>query len=79
MLNYEEIKKDQQRTTKIKSFIDKYNWEEINYPSEKDARKKLKKNNLTIALNVFMLKKKIHILPMFQNIIQSVKNKLFPY
>ena len=34
-LNYEEIKKDPQRTTKIKLFINKYNWEGINYPSEK--------------------------------------------
>ena len=35
MLNYEEIKKDLQRITKIKLFIYKYNWEGINYPSEK--------------------------------------------
>ena len=56
-LNYEEIKKDQQRTTKIKSFVDKYNWAEINYPSEKDNWKKFKKNSLTIALNVFYAKK----------------------
>ena len=32
-LNYEEIKKDLQRITKIKSFINKYNWEGINFPS----------------------------------------------
>ena len=32
-LNYEEIKKDSQRITKIKSFINKYNWEGINFPS----------------------------------------------
>ena len=30
-LNYEEIKKDPQRITKIKPFINKYNWEGINY------------------------------------------------
>ena len=35
-LNYEEIKKDPQRITKIKPFINKYNWEGINYPSEKN-------------------------------------------
>ena len=34
-LNYEEIKKDPQRITKIKPFINKYNWKGINFPSEK--------------------------------------------
>ena len=33
-LNYKEIKKDLQRMTKIKDFIDRYNWEGINSPSE---------------------------------------------
>ena len=35
-LSYEEIKKDQQKITKIKSFINKYNWEGIDVQSEKD-------------------------------------------
>ena len=34
-LNHEQIKKDLQRITKIKPFIDKYNCEGINYPSQK--------------------------------------------
>ena len=36
MLNYEEIKKDLQGITKNKAFINKYNWEGINFPSEKE-------------------------------------------
>ena len=52
-LNHEEIRKHPERITKIKSFIDKYNWERINYPSEKDGWKKFEKNCLAIALNVF--------------------------
>ena len=32
VLNYEEIKKDPQRITKIKPLINEYNWEGINYP-----------------------------------------------
>ena len=35
-LNHEEIKKDPQRITKITPFINKYSWEGINFPSEKD-------------------------------------------
>ena len=74
MLNYEEIKKDPQRITKIKPFINKYNWEGINFPSQKDDWKKLRK---TSALNVLYAKKEKYILLMFQNITQIVKNKLF--
>ena len=55
-LNHEKIKKGPQRITKVKSFINKYNWEGKNYPSEKDHRKKFEKNNLTIALNVLYAK-----------------------
>ena len=39
-LNHEETRKDLQRITKIKPFIDEYNYEGINYPSEKDDWKK---------------------------------------
>ena len=42
-LNNEEIKKNSQRPAKIKLFINKYNWEGINFPSEKDDCKKLRK------------------------------------
>ena len=31
VLNYEEIKKDPQRISKIKPFIDQYNWKEIDF------------------------------------------------
>ena len=57
-LNYEEIKKDPQRITKIKPFL--YNWEGINFPSEHDW-KKFEKNNVTIVLNVlYPTNDKIH-------------------
>ena len=35
-LNYKEIGKHAERITKIKPFINKYKWEGINFPSEKD-------------------------------------------
>ena len=56
-LNHEEIKKDPQRITKIKPFINKYNWEGTNFPSEKDDWKKFEKNNVTIAINVLYAQK----------------------
>ena len=46
-------KKNPQRITKVKPFINKYNWEGINFPSEKDDWK----NNQTITFNVLHDKK----------------------
>ena len=64
--------------TKIKPITNKYNWEKINFPSEKDDWKKIEKNNVTIALNVFYVnKRKKYTLCMFQNITQIGKIKLF--
>ena len=69
MLNYEKIKRDPQRITKVKLFLNKYNWEGINYLSEKDDWKKFEENNVTMAVNVLYAKKeKKYILLMFQNI-----------
>ena len=56
-INHEEIKKDPQKITKIKSFINKDNWEGINFASEKDDWKIFLKNNVTIALIVLYAKK----------------------
>ena len=42
-LNYEEIKEDTQRITKIKCFINKYNWEGINFPPDKGDWEKMRK------------------------------------
>ena len=55
------MEKDSQRITKIKLFINNYNWERINFPLEKDHLKKFEKNSVTVTPNVF----------------QIVKNKLF--
>ena len=41
VLNYEEIKRNPQRMTKIKPFTNKYNWKGLNFPSEKDDWKKI--------------------------------------
>ena len=35
-LNYEEIKSNPEKVSKIKPFINKYNWKGINYPSKID-------------------------------------------
>ena len=35
-INHKEIRKNSERTSRNKYFTDKYNWKDINYPSEKD-------------------------------------------
>ena len=50
-------KKDLQRITKIKPYINKCNWEGVNFPSRKDDWKKFEESNVAIAFNVLYAKK----------------------
>ena len=50
-LNLDKIKKDPQRVSKIKPFIEKYNWENINFPSTSKDWKRFECNN-EVALNI---------------------------
>ena len=62
-LNLDKIKKDPQRISKIKPFIEKYNWEDINFPSTSKNWKKFESNN-QVALNILYVPyntKKINI------------------
>ena len=51
-LKYEKIKKDHQRISKIKPFIDQYNWKDIDFPSHSKGWKKSESNNKSMALNI---------------------------
>ena len=51
-LNYQKINKNPERISKIKPFIDQYNWKERNFPSHKKEWKKFESNNKLIALNI---------------------------
>ena len=50
-LNLDKIKKDPQRVSKVKPFIEKYNWEDIDFPSTSKDWKKFECNN-KVALNI---------------------------
>ena len=54
-LNHEKIKKDPQRISKIKPFIDNYNWKDIEFPSYSKDWKKFEQNNKTIDLNILFV------------------------
>ena len=51
-LNHKKIRKEPQRISKIKPFIDKYNWKDTEFPSHSKYWKKFEQNNKTIALNI---------------------------
>ena len=51
-LNHEKIKDHPERISKIKPFIDQYNWNEIDFPSTGKDWKKFESNNKSIALNI---------------------------
>ena len=73
-LNYEEIGRHAERIIKIKPFINKYKWQEIHFPSEKDDWKKFEKNNVTIVLNVLYAKKE-KMYPAYVSKINSNREK----
>ena len=51
-LNINSIDKHHQRITKIKPFIDNYNWNDINFPAIKKDWNKFELNNKNVALNI---------------------------
>ena len=62
-LNLNKIKKDPQRISKIKPFIEQYNWKEIEFPSTSKDWKKSELNN-EITLNILYVPhntRKIHV------------------
>ena len=63
-LNQDKINKNPQRLSKIKSFIDQYNWNDIDFPSTSKDWKKFELNNESITLDILYVPhktEKIHL------------------
>ena len=54
-LDYQRIKKDQQKISQIKPYISQYNWKHTESPSGQKGWKKCEQNNKTIALNILFV------------------------
>ena len=54
-LNYQNIKTNPERISKLKPYINKYNWEGIEFPAGPKEWGKFERNNKTIALNVLYI------------------------
>ena len=70
-LNYEKINKNRHRISKIKPFIDQYNWNEIDFSSTGKDWKKFESSNKSIALNILYVPHNIkkYVMHIGQNII----------
>ena len=54
-LDYQRIKNDPQEESKIKSYINQYNWKDIRFPSDEEDWKKFEQNNKQIAMNILFV------------------------
>ena len=54
-LNYQTIEKDPQRISKLKPYINKYNWEGIDFPAGPKEWKKFERSNKAIAINILFI------------------------
>ena len=63
-LNHDKIDRNPQRISKIRPFIDQYNWKDIDFLATSKDWKKSEQNNESIALNILYVPhntRKIHI------------------
>ena len=76
-LNYQNIETHPERISKLKPYINKYNWEGINFQAGSKEWQKFERSNDTIALNILYVKHntKKEVLYIDQNITISLKNK----
>ena len=51
-LNFDKVTNHPERVVKVKSFIDKYNWNDINFPTNRKDCNRFEVNNKNVALNI---------------------------
>ena len=56
-LNHHKINNHPERVSNIYLFINRYNWKEIDFPSDKNGWKKFESKNKTVALNILYVPK----------------------
>ena len=54
-LDYQNIEKHPERISKLKPYIDKYNWQGIDFPAGPKEWQKFERNNKTVALNILFI------------------------
>ena len=54
-LNHQNIENHPQKMSNIEPFINQYNWEDIDFPSQQKDWKKFEQNKMTIGLNILFV------------------------
>ena len=54
-LSYQRIKKSSQKISKLRPYINQYNWKSIKFPWDKEDWKRFEQNNKEIALNILFV------------------------
>ena len=54
-MDYQRIKKDPQKLSKIKTYVSQYNWKDIEFPSHQKNWEMFEQNNKTIAMNILFV------------------------
>ena len=49
------MKTHPERISKLKPYINQYNWKDIKFPSDKEDWKKFEQNNKEVALNILFV------------------------
>ena len=74
-LNHQNIKNSTQRISKIKSFIDQYNWKETDFPSHSKDWKKSEQNNKTVVVNILFVPHNTEEIRLAYKLTHSFKTK----
>ena len=61
-LDYQTIEKNPERISKLKHYINKYNWKEIDFSAAPKEQIKFEKNNNTTALNILYIPRNTKIM-----------------
>ena len=74
-LNYQTIKANPERKSKLKPYINKYHWEGIDFPAGPKEWQKFEWNNKTIALNILFIPHNTEIIRVAHRSDHSNKHK----
>ena len=75
-IHYNEIGRDHNRISKLKRFINNYDWSDINFPTDKRDWNRFEKQNFSVALNIFSAHESVK---KFDNIRISKFNRTRPH
>ena len=74
-LFYKEIKKNSERISKIKPFVNNLDWENISFPPEEQDYQQFEMNNKSIALNILCTEKQGEISHYYKFVFNKTREK----